>query len=950
MGHKWKRYRSSPVTEPGIDLLSTAFGLPSRWDIKREDQKLRDGLVFQYETGSDDTIDSMLESDTEDAHTPHETSPSNRSATPKTRRSIFSSTRKRQQAHRHTSSADNKRNGPKKGVGDALSVKAAFKEQQSKQTRSPSKSRERSKISKPAPPGSCSPRLAKSQNASKNDGRSHATFPPPPLMVNPVYQDTEPNLSTHSRFAPFQTHLVPLMAQSPGNFGHRFAYHPACPAINGKSQQGASPLPNSATHKLPGLQQRLNDAQDRLSREPGNLRLQRELSDAQQQLNEFMDALVAERSQRDLHSSITLMKEGPSKEQYSPKDDAKENVAPVEKSTKLGNGVPFSPQQQADQTLRLAVLKRAGISNTIRHHLCSGCGDVRSRHFHGIHPVGMTHKPMLNYCSACRELRFNKNMMDSHHFCFGCGKVRSKIFHDKYRAEPGGPLLPNYCGNCTNEVRLMEDNNEASIVGAVSFLATGAEDRKSGVASDSPTAPANRVDSSQRPIMQAPKKAGRARKIAQLRLSNTSPIKSAPSPVSPAESSPFYPGRRLGSAQRRAQRGATPHAGEENVAASGDSARTHGYRIPYVEEISSETDSGEPEVQGSNKTPLHVEAKSTRRRESRTEDGGQTVCTKNGQSSVPDETPGPDKCRHLPDVATSISSEGTTLKPPPQCQAGYDGLGSRSRQFRSTFRPDCPAHEEEESTRSRGVFGKGNRHGGEARFENPNETRSRRPSPLADFEYPNHAPYFHADDSRDAIARDYADQPETSQFSSSRGAFGRKESSFSMFDYTGVGSAHSGLNSLDGSGSHDTCKNHDPQQADGTRYFSSDQDESEDSSYLSNSSSSKAASGNDRPPTDNNTYSRSVFTSFSRSTNNPYYNPRRRQYPTSSDGAFRSSWEWSNRKQPPTTSRANGGTGVDDRIPEPIVEEPVSPPSSPVQRTMLLGKFLEIARHSNFRK
>ncbi|KAG5981543.1 hypothetical protein E4U55_002847 [Claviceps digitariae] len=954
MGHKWKRYRSSPVVDTGIDLLSTAFGLPSHWDIKRADRKFKDRVVYEYEDDSDESTDSMLESDTNDAYIPQETSPSRRSPAPRSKRSIVNSSRKRQQSHRHTaSSIEKQRNVLCKGKGESLSVNGKVKEQNSKQRRC--RSRETNKTPKPTTPGSCCPpRLAKSPSVPKNDDRIYKTIYQHPLTVKPVGQFIQQTSSIPLQFAPVEAHAVvlPPIPQHPENSGYRFAYHYATPVTNEQSKQmHSSPVPNSKAHKLLGLQQHLNNVQERLANEPGNPRLQRDQREAQEQLNKFMDVLVADKSQGNIYNSSTTVtgKDLSSRREFSLGDDAKENVAPNGGSTKPETGSPLPPQKQANPTLRLAVLRSAGTSNTLRHHLCSGCGEVRSQPFHESNPISAarSHKPILNYCSACRETRFKKNMMDIHHFCFGCGKVRSKLFQEKYKPKPGEPLLPNYCGNCTNQARLMEDNNDASILGEVIREPSMKEDRKAdGVAaSDSLSVSSKCGNSSPRQTIQTLKSSGKAKGIAKLRLSNKSPIKSTASPVSPAESSPFYPGRRLGSAQRRAQRGSTPHPAEEHVTASESlTGNHHDYRVPYVEELSSETEHSEAVFKGASVETLDRDAKSTYRGETHLEESFEENVAKNAQYHASRETVR--SClgkSRISSVASSISSEEQTLKHGDQCrEAGYDDLGFGSEQAQSTF-SHSDSDIEQQYTHSTGAFGKGSKHLGEARFaEETDGGMNRRRSPLADFERPTYASYIHEDDCGGNSQQDchYTEQPEIGHFSSSRGAFGRKESYFSMFDYNSTSSGNAGSTNslnLDRSNGHDTtARSHYPEQADErSKSSSSDQGNSGNSSFSSNSSTGKAQTNNDRPAM-RSTYSRSVFTDFSRSTNNPYYTPRRPTYPSSSEGAFHRSWDWSKRHQPPTMSRANRSTSFDDRIPEPIVEEPASAPPSPVQRTKLL--------------
>ncbi|KAG6013937.1 hypothetical protein E4U54_006095 [Claviceps lovelessii] len=954
MGHKWKRHQSSPVADTGIDLLSTAFGLPSHWDIKRADRKFRERVVYQYEDDSDESVDSTLDSEPKDAYMSHETSPSNRSAAPGFRTTVVKSCRKRQQSRRHTTSPSNEkqRNVLRKARGDSLSVKGKIKQQNSTQSRSQSK--ERDKTPKSATSSGCGPRLVKPQSVPKTDTRSYATTPQLPTVLKPVGQFVDQNASIRPQVAPLEAHsvILPPIPHQPGNPGYRFTCHYVTPATNEKRRPiHSTPVPNPETHKLLGLQMHLNNVQERLSNEPGNSRLQKDRYDAQQELNKFLDVLVAEKSQKSLRNSTTVMdKDSASKGNFSLDDEIKENVAPNDESIEPETGSSLPPQQQADNMLHLAALRGAGPSITMRHHLCSGCGEVRSQEFHEKNPISATrsHKPILNYCSACREMRRNKNMMDRHHFCFGCGKVRSKVFQEKYKIEPGASLLPNYCGICTNQVRLMEDNNEASVIGAVIRGPSLEEDHKAGGVSarDPLSASSTGGNSSPRQTLQILKKSGKAKKMAELRLSNKSPVKSTVPPVSPAESSPFYPGRRLGSAQRRAQRGSTPHPGEEHVAAFESLRGNHEYRVPYVEELTSETEPSEAVFRAANMETLNGGgAQSSCLGETSSEENFEANFAINAQKLASQETARRSLGTYeVASDGSSVSSEEQTSKPRHQYRevGRCDGLGFRSEQSGSTFSQSEP-DVEQGYAHSTGVFGQGNKQFGEARFaEETDETTSRRRSPLAEFESPRYPSYVHEDHIRSNFQQDYPlhDQPGTNQFSSSRGAFGRKESYFSMFNYNSAGSGHSGSTNslgLEGSnGPRTPRRSHFPGQVDGkSKSSSSDQDNSGHSSFSSSSSSGKPNSNNDQPAM-KSTYSRSVFTDFSRSTNNPYYHPRRRQYPSCSEDAFHGSWNWEKRNQPPTMSKANQSTSFDERIPEPIVEEPVSAPSTPVPRTKLL--------------
>ncbi|KAG6050251.1 hypothetical protein E4U39_004521 [Claviceps sp. Clav50 group G5] len=936
MGHKLRRHRSSPSSATRIDLLSAVFGMPSHWDIKRADQKFNDRVVHQHEDDSDDATDSMSETTSTDTSTSLETSSSDRRAAPRRRTSTVVLCRKRQQAHRRAASlVEKKRNTPckDKGKRHTQSVKAAPQEQKLKQTRS--QSRERSKTPKSAPAGRRSPPPVESQNGPKTGIRNYAAFPPRPLMV-PIYQPPHQQIPIiHSHFAPSihaQT-VLPSVPQYPRSFGYQFTRPSAPPAC----EQKHPPVPDP---NLLHLQQQLSKAQEHLSRDSGNSRLQQNRSDAQQQLNKFLDVLVAEnkRPNHPRNSETAVNEDASSKGNRSMNDEVKENVASDAKTAKPDSGSPFSPQQQADGTARQATRSNTGAFR-IRHHLCSGCGNVRSQQFHDINPISVAHsyKPMLNYCSACREVRFRQDMMDRYHFCFGCGRVRSKVFQEKFKARPGEPLLPNYCGSCTDEVRLMEDNNEESCLGAVIRESSSEEDPSAESVTPGSSSESSKCGNSpQRPATEAAAKSGNANDVPQLHLDKTSPVKGTESPVSPATTSPFYPGRRLGSAQRRAQRGPTPHAEEEHVAASAGLTENHEYRVPYVEEVLSETGTSSEPALWDNMGTHDSEARWTCAGEPYQGESFGPAFRTNEPSLASHERPKTSGKSHVSGAASSTSPEGQTWRARDQRQARYEGLGIGYRQaYSGNTIPHRARQNAEECTHSRGVFGQRKN----VRFQEPDEPTSHRRSPLPEFESYNGFRYFDDGQTHEESPQEFdcANPSDPIKFRSNRGAF-------AQFDMSSFGSARAAyfesVNSPDTSDSRTTFGGHHHQRAEGkSTSSSSDNEDTRASSFSSASSADRAQSNKDQPPP-KKTFARSIFSDYSRSTNdNPYYTPRRRHCPfTYSEDLFRSSWDQYQRDQPPPTTRASGRTSFDanDRIPEPIVEEADSAPSSPVSQNMLL--------------
>ncbi|KAF4594631.1 ankyrin repeat-containing domain-containing protein [Ophiocordyceps camponoti-floridani] len=128
--------------------------------------------------------------------------------------------------------------------------------------------------------------------------------------------------------------------------------------------------------------------------------------------------------------------------------------------------LPNSPEPEPNKAAHNKHKRRdQSPGQAIRHHLCSGCGEVRSGKFHGKHPMSKCNKPLLNYCSPCKNDKIELGVvMDRHHFCFGCGVVRSKDYQRRHAATVEEPLLPNYCGKCQQEVRDAETIVDVSVV------------------------------------------------------------------------------------------------------------------------------------------------------------------------------------------------------------------------------------------------------------------------------------------------------------------------------------------------------------------------------------------------------------------------------------------------------------------------------------------------------
>lgn len=103
-----------------------------------------------------------------------------------------------------------------------------------------------------------------------------------------------------------------------------------------------------------------------------------------------------------------------------------------------------------------------------RHHVCSGCGNIRSLQFHKRWPLDETRKSSkISYCESCREEMYNRGIVQKYHFCFNCGGARSMAFHRQHPVLPGEPIFVNYCGSCTEDLKVYERLPDTSVVNMV---------------------------------------------------------------------------------------------------------------------------------------------------------------------------------------------------------------------------------------------------------------------------------------------------------------------------------------------------------------------------------------------------------------------------------------------------------------------------------------------------
>lgn len=442
-------------------------------------------------------------------------------------------------------------------------------------------------------------------------------------------------------------------------------------------------------------------------------------------------------------------------------------------------------------------------------------------------------------------------------------------------------------------------------------------------------------------IGKASTKPSETRNIAKLRLEHTSHAKSISAPVSPAESSPFYPGRKLGSAQRRAQRVSTPHSHEECQDNRTNKAVHGKYHEPYVEEVDSATEQTLPPIKDNNTGCFENQTSREEDVSQETQESYYGKFETMGQNISTLQTPNVAYTRTASLHSTTSSGEKTVQYYPRGHTWTQQSQSTISERSEHHLRGNTQPSTHEQFRFSKGVFGKNAGIQGRSVGET-----TRRTSPLADFEPSNLGTFDTRQGGGHELQSDSIEQSDPLPFRSSRGVFGRscnsKKSQFSMFDYSWTENCRSGSKSPKLSEEQPALASRGRNKSEGnTRHPT--QETPPNSFFSSDSGSRKEPTAFKSHLPNDGLYSRSVFTDYSRSTHNPYYNPRRRSFYNAYNSEYCSSWDpKSNLRTNNESSNTYGGAQFDDRVPEPIVEEPASPPSSPIPRTKLLGKCIHL--------
>ncbi|KAL6869833.1 hypothetical protein ACO1O0_001164 [Amphichorda felina] len=440
--------------EPEIDLLATTFNLPTRQTVQRNEMRGAQRVTISYESESDedddeekedgDSSDSLSVSDaylsSEDEDEEEEESEDDQQELTRPYRGSSRS--------KHAPLSQPKQ--PK----DQRCLKLNKKAHQPapkrptptpRRTRQPSQQRSRSRHDKRRDSGDVSSLRLDPKTLSIP---SSATFPPQAIphmpygmmpgsiapqfsqfpMANPIQPPPPPpQVYNQPRFAFIQAPNPTQASQPAILFG---AHHPHS-SMGGRQKK--------ASKELTRIQRDLDQKSAALERHPGDFSLEAEVKALQQRLNLTLNEVMGRGRSARTDKSPSEMKSSETKHRSKSVGSKQEDI-------------PEAAHQQdklpAHQPSR---------------HVCFGCGSIRSRKYHEMHPLAPGKQKFPSLCEGCRDEVHRKDVMDHHcrHVCFGCGIYRSKSFHKKHPAKSGDAILPNYCSRCLMERHAAE---EATVV------------------------------------------------------------------------------------------------------------------------------------------------------------------------------------------------------------------------------------------------------------------------------------------------------------------------------------------------------------------------------------------------------------------------------------------------------------------------------------------------------
>ena len=449
--------------EPEIDLLATAFNLPTRQTVQRNEKRGAQRVTISYESESDEDVDEEEEEEDGDSSDSLSASDASLSSEDEDEEEEESEDDQEEPTRPHRGSSRSKHTPlpQPKQPKDQRCLKLNKKTRQPapkkptptpRRTRQPSQQRSRPHHDKRRD----SRDVSSLRPAPKTPSiPSSATFPPQALPHMPYGMMPGSIAPQFSQF-PMANPVHPPPPPPPQVYNQpQFAFKASQPAVPFGAQHPHSSMggkQKKASKELARIQRDLDQKSAALERHPGDRSLEAEVRALQQQLNLTLNEVMGRGRSAGTDKSPSEMKSSETKNRSKPVGSKQEDIP---------QAAPQQDKLPAHEPSR---------------HVCFGCGSIRSRKYHEMHPLAPGKRTFPSLCEGCRDEIHQKDAMDHHcrHVCFGCGIYRSKSFHKKHPAKPGDAILPNYCSRCLIERHAAEEatvvTDASSVMNSVSRL------------------------------------------------------------------------------------------------------------------------------------------------------------------------------------------------------------------------------------------------------------------------------------------------------------------------------------------------------------------------------------------------------------------------------------------------------------------------------------------------
>lgn len=466
-----RRRKKGRREEEEIDLLTTAFNLPNRHTLERDDRrralKSQQRVVVVRRTpddNDDDTSESesdaagessseteSIEPDSEEEDTQYKRMPKTPSR--KARQAAPSPTpiKPSRKSHRRLHSEPQAK-CLKLVEAELARVPATEPRPTRKEIRREKKLRnkERKKDShksirsQGSPPSRTNiPVSSKMDGTAPNFVRGPLSSSIPPVFQPPMAAAMPPPHATYYppsmvyNQGPYVAHCRapqipgPTLSQEPYPAKLR---HPAVPGPFTMSGTGAPHIPMSKSQELQRIQRDLDETTAALNVRPNEMALQARADALRNLLNSTLNLPMG---RNPVPPNIVLSNNRVHGDQKFQRDDMSQQ------------------EKQQDITTK-----------DTYHHTCNDCGVLRSRKFHEMHPLAPGKLKRESLCESCRETYHKRGVMGdrSEHICFGCGIFRSNGFNKRNFRRPGKPLMANFYGRCDHDMRDAGDSASSIVL------------------------------------------------------------------------------------------------------------------------------------------------------------------------------------------------------------------------------------------------------------------------------------------------------------------------------------------------------------------------------------------------------------------------------------------------------------------------------------------------------